>query len=408
MIKKVFRNTIFLSLSQIISRGIGFIYFIFLARSLGVADFGIYSFTIAFIYNFIPVADFGIERLILRDISRDPEKIYFFFQRLVPLRIILSFLAYFIAIGLGIALGISGQRLLYLAIFGLALFPYNFAFLIISFQNAREKMQYLALANILIIFITATLGTIFVLLKMSFFWIFLAYPFSNLMVAIYMFIIIRKWNFSLRMVIDFEFCQKILSNSWIFAAFTIIAVFYLRTTVLFVGIYKDSVSSGLYNSVFKFIEAGILIPQSLALALFPLSSRLFQTDKKKLFKIYLRSLGLLFLFSLPFALLLIVFPDFIILSAYGKNFLPAAGVFRVLGLSLILFFVNTLPGNIIQNSENVKKFLPFSLISLFFVIVLSSVLIPKYSLVGAGWSVFGGELIGFLISNYFVYKFLHE
>jgi len=408
MIRLIIKNTLVLSVSQVFSRLMGFFYFIFLARTLGVADFGIYSFVIAFIYNFIPVADFGIERLVLRDISREPEKTSYYFQRLLPLRAILSLAAYLAAILLGIILGLSSQKIFYLSIFGLALLPYNLAFLIISFQNAKEKMHFLAIANIVIILVTAFLGLTFVYLKMPLFWVFLPYPLANVIVAVYMFILAGKWKLSSNWIIDFAFWKKILSQSWIFAAFTIMAVFYLRTTVLFIGIFKDSVSSGLYNSVFKFIEAGILIPQSLALALFPLSSRLFIEDKKKLLRVYLKGLGVLLLLALPFFLALVLFPDTIISLAYGERYLPAVKVFRILGLSFVLFSVNTLSGNIIQNSEKVKNFLPFALASLIFAVFLSWILVPKYSLVGAGWAVVGGEIFGFLVSNFFVYKFLKD
>ncbi len=64
MLAKVAKNTLFLSASQVTARLIGFFYFIFLARFLGVATFGIYNFTLAFVYNFVPVADFGLERFV--------------------------------------------------------------------------------------------------------------------------------------------------------------------------------------------------------------------------------------------------------------------------------------------------------------------------------------------------------
>ena len=84
---KIAKNTFFLSTAQMAGRIIGFFYFLLLARFLGVATFGIYNFTIAFVYNFIPVADFGIERLVLRDISRDRDKTAYYLSRLLPLRV---------------------------------------------------------------------------------------------------------------------------------------------------------------------------------------------------------------------------------------------------------------------------------------------------------------------------------
>lgn len=408
MIKKIAKNTILLSVSQVISRGIGFLYFIFLARALGVASFGVYTFTIAFAYNFVPVADFGIERVVLRDIAREPVKASYYFCRLMPLRLCLAVVAYLLIFVLAIILGRSGREIAYLAIFGLALIPYNLAFLVASFLNAREKMEYLAIANLWIITATAVLGTIFIWLKMGIIFIFLGYPLANLVLAIWF--LGRANKLGLRSVsawvVDKTFCLKILKDSWAFAVLLILAVFYLRLSLIMVNLLQGPVATGLYSSAFKFIEAGILIPQALALALFPLSSKLISSDKNKLKGIYLKGLGVLLLLSSVFVLVFTVFPEVLIKTAYGIGYLPGLPAFKILGLAFVFFFLNVLPGNIIQSSDRFKKFLPWAAANFLVLLILCVVLIPKYSIVGAAWAVMGGEIFGLIINNFFVFKIL--
>lgn len=408
MIKRVAKNTFFLSVSQIIARAIGFFYFIFLARVLGVETFGIYNFTLAFIYSFVPVADFGIERLVLRDIPRKPEKAAFYFSRLLPLRVLLATTAYFAALILGLILGQPLRQIFYLAIFGLSLIPSSFTYLIASFQNAREKMKYMALANISTISLTALLGVTFVFAKLSLIWILLAYVLGQSIVALIFLARASSWNLPFGWVIDKDFWKKTLGQSWVFAALTILAVFYLRLSIILVGLLKGAYFTGLYGSAFKFIEAMILIPQSLALALFPLSSRLFVDNKEKLKAVYKKGLGVLFLSSLPFVLVLIFGSKLIVSFAYGWDYLAAAPVLSVLGLALVLFFVNVLPGNIILNSSRVKQFLPWAFLNFLVAVVLGLYLIPRYSILGAAYAVLGAEAVGFLINNWFVWKVLRD
>lgn len=403
---KIAKNTVFLSAAQIIGRLLGFFYFLFLARFLGVTTFGVYNFTLAFVYNFIPVADFGLERLVLRDISRESSKISFYLPRLIPLRLFLSLIAYLGTLLLGVILGQSSQQVFYLAIFGLFIFPYSFTYLLSSFLNAQEKMKYMAMAVVfgqLLIFI---LGVIFVLLKMPLVVIFLAGVIGQLIIALIFFFKAHSWGLSLGWVIDKSFFKKAISQSWAFAFLLILAVFYLRISLLLVGLLKGDYYTGLYGSAFKFIEAIILIPQSLALALFPLSARLFLEDKDKLKKIYQKGLGVLLLFALPFVLIFVFASKLIISLAYGAGYLSAAPVLTVLGTSLILFFLNVLPGNIIQNSPSFKKFLPWSFFNFLFTLALCLILIPRFSIIGAAWSVLGGELAGLIINNLFVWKIL--
>jgi len=403
---KIAKNTVFLSVAQIIGRLLGFFYFLFLARFLGVATFGVYNFTLAFVYNFIPVADFGLERLVLRDISREPGKISFYLPRLIPLRFFLSLVAYLGVLLLGIILGQSGQQIFYLAVFGLFIFPYSFTYLLSSFLNAQERMKYMAMAVVFSQLLIFILGVVFALLKMPLAVIFFAGVLGQIIIALIFLFKARFWGLSLGWVIDKKFFKKALSESWAFAFLLILAVFYLRISLLLVGLLKGDYYTGLYGSAFKFIEAVILVPQSLALALFPLSARLFLDDKEKLKRIYQKGLGVLLLFALPFTIIFVFASKLIISLAYGTDYLSAASVLAVLGTSLILFFLNVLPGNIIQNSPKFKKFLPWAVVNFLVTLILGLILIPRFSIIGAAWSVLGGELVGLIINNLFVWKIL--
>jgi len=371
-----------------------------------VETFGVYNFTLALIYNFVPVADFGIERLVLRDIPRKPQKTSSYFSRLLPLRFLLTTTAYFAALILGLILGQPLKQIFYLAVFGLSIIPSSLTYLITSFQNAREKMEYMAIANISTISLTAFLGVIFVFAELSLIWILLAYVLGQSIVALIFLTKVSSWNLPFGWVVDKDFWRKTLGQSWVFAVLTILAVFYLRLSIILVGLLKGAYFTGLYGSAFKFIEAMILIPQSLALALFPLSSRLFVDSKKKLKAVYKKGLGVLFLSSLPFVLVLMFGSKLIVSFAYGWDYLAAAPVLSVLGLALVLFFVNVLPGNIILNSSRVKRFLPWAFLNFLVAVVLGLYLIPRYSILGAAYAVLGAEAAGFLINNWFVWKVL--
>lgn len=406
--KKVAKNTVFLSASQILARGIGFLYTIFLARFLGVYDFGIYSFTLAFISPFVQVADFGVERYVLRDLSREPQKAINYLSNLLPLRIFLAGGALILAVVTGWILGQSLTQIGYLVAFGLMMIPYSLLFLFLSYFNSQEKMHYYALVNVAQILLTALLGVIFALLKGGLVAFFLAYPSANLLILFYFVFNRQQWQIPFGWKIDWAFWKKSLAQSWIFAALLIIAVFYLRLPTIMVGILSGPKATGLYSSASKFIEAMILIPQSLALALFPLSSKLVLNNKERMKHVYKKGLGALLLLSLPFSAALIFGSRIIAEYAYGKEYLPAIPVFIILGFSVVFFFLNSLAGNIIQNSNQVKKFLPFAGLNFLALLVFCLILIPRYSIAGAAWAVVGGEVVGLVINNLYVHRILNE
>lgn len=401
-------NTVFLSLANLLARAIGFFYFIFLARILGVEQFGHYSFAIALVYNFYPVADFGVERLILRDISKNAGRANEYFQKLIFLRVILSVLSVVLVTMTGLILSRNSADVINIVLFSLCLLPWTFIQLVAGIGNALEKMEVQSLAIILMSVLTAIFGGLAASLDGSVPVILLAALFANSLVAATMLKQMKRIDLKLSFDWDPVFIKFILKQSWTFALITIMAVFYLRATIVMTNFFKGSYFTGLYSSVFKFIEASILIPQSLALALFPQMARQLATDKKKLFKDYSFSLGSIFLMSLPFFIVFCFFPQILIRLAYGKEYLTAVPAAKILGLTFIPFFLNALPGNIIQSSNKLVRFLPFAFINLLAVFILGVYLIPRYSIEGAAWAVLIAEIFGFVINNAFVLKILNE
>jgi len=404
--RKIVRNTALLSSANIFARAIGFFYFIFLGRMLGVENFGHYNFALALVYNFYPVADFGVERLILRDLSKDVQKSQEYFQKIIPLRLVLSLVSIVLVTSLGIILSKSSKDILNIFIFAFCLLPWTFNQLVAGIGNAHEKMEVQSIVAISSTGFTAILGGLIALLGGTVTQILMAAFFSNLLVSFVMFKYLRKLGLVFKIVIDIGFWKKILKESWVFALIMIMAVFYLRSSIVIVNYFKGAYFTGLYSSAFKFIEASILIPQSFALALFPQTARLLGSNKEKLAKNYLKSLAAIFAFAVIYALFFILFSPMIIKISYGPSYLEAAAVMRILSIAAIIFFLNTLPGNIIQNSNRVKKFLPFAFLNLILVIILCAVLVPKYSIIGAAWAVIGGEVFGLIINNWFVFRIL--
>jgi len=406
----VLRNTVFLSSANIFARAVGFFYFIFLGRTLGVENFGHYNFALALVYNFYPVADFGLERLILRDLSKNGEKAQDYFQKILPLRFSLALTSVFLVSLLGLFLSKNNFDRLNIFVFSLCLLPWTFNQLIAGIANAFEKMEIQSLAVVGMSLLTAILGGTVAFFGDSVTQILLAAFLANFLVSLIMFRIAGKIGLEFKIEIDKNFWKKALSESWVFATIMILAVFYLRASTVMVNLFKGPYFTGLYSSAFKFIEASILIPQSFALALFPQTARLLAADKESLKRNYLKlkSLGLIFLFSLVFCLVFYFFSPFILKIAYGEKYLGAVGAAKILGVAAIFFFMNALPGNVIQNSPRVKNFLPFAFANLVLVVIFGGIFIPRWSVEGAAIAVLLAEIFGFLVNNGFVWKILNE
>ncbi|MGI6278871.1 MAG: flippase [Patescibacteria group bacterium] len=406
MEKRIAKNSFYLVASQIVGRTIGFAYFIFLARTLSVEDFGIYAWVLGFVYNFLPVADLGIERYILKNLPRHLDRAKEYFSHLLGLKVVLAIGTFFLTIILGLIMGLSLNKFVYLALLALIFLPHNLIHLISSFQNAQEEVGTGIAANLFFSFLGALLGIIFVLSGFGLIWVFIAYLLSLTITSLGVIVRAQKVGLSLKPKLEKETIRQVWQECRYFAILVIMTNFYLRLPLIAIGQTMGNYWAGIYGSISKFIEAGTLIPQAIALALAPTFSRLLINNPKKLKKIHLRvSLGLVAL-SLPVLLIFFFAGDFFINLVYGSRYLAATPALKILGLVLPLLFFNYLAANIIENSPKVKKFVPFAVGHFFLVFLLAVILPGKWGIVGAAASLLFGEIVKIILNQKFINQIL--
>ena len=68
--RRITSNFLSLAAAEIISKTMQLIIFIYLARVYGKSEFGVFGFALAFSTIIVIIADFGINTLLIREISR--------------------------------------------------------------------------------------------------------------------------------------------------------------------------------------------------------------------------------------------------------------------------------------------------------------------------------------------------
>ncbi|MBP8591194.1 oligosaccharide flippase family protein [Candidatus Shapirobacteria bacterium] len=406
MEKRIAKNGFYLLLGQVISRAIGFFYFIFLARSLAVEAFGVYAWVLGFIFNFLPVADFGIERYILKNLPRHLDKAEEYFRHLLGLKIILACLTTLLVVSLGFLMGLSGEKLISLLIFSLLFFPQNIFHLIISFQNAREEVLTGVAANIFFSLLGALLGVAAVRRGLGVPWLFVSYLASLVMVVLGLTVRAKKLNLPLKPKFEKKTALLVWRECRFFALLVVMGTFYLRIPLITIGQMMGDYWAGIYGSISKFLEAGVLIPQAISLAVAPTFSRLLLTDKKSLKKIYFKTGTIVVALGLIPLLFFLFGDNFFINLIYGERYLPAASSLKILGFTFPLLFFNYLAANIIENSPEVKKFLPLAVGHFLFVFLSAIVLSAKFGVMGGAASLLSGEILRFFLNQKFVSQIL--
>ena len=90
MVRGVIKNVLFFLGGQIGTKAVNFFYLLFFARNLGVAGFGQYVLALSWVAIFSTVSEFGLDRLVLRELSRSPEKRQVYLGNVIGLRLFLA------------------------------------------------------------------------------------------------------------------------------------------------------------------------------------------------------------------------------------------------------------------------------------------------------------------------------
>ena len=161
--RRITSNFLYLTGSEIISKIIQLVVFIFLARSLGKEEFGIFSFGIAFALLIVIIADFGLITLLIREISRNKKLASKYLSNALAVKVLLSLITIIFAY-LFLNLMNYSQNVKIVA-YTMLLFTLiqSLTHLYYSIFRAFERMHYDALIKILRMFILA--GIIFYALE---------------------------------------------------------------------------------------------------------------------------------------------------------------------------------------------------------------------------------------------------
>ncbi|MBI2600926.1 flippase [Candidatus Daviesbacteria bacterium] len=404
----VLKQASWLFTAQVIARIISFFYVIFLARALEVSDYGLYTIALAYFSLVSSIADFGFSRFLTREVTRQKEQTAELLFSVSILRLtITSFIFALFAVFLYM---VDPDKLrtalILLAI--IAVIPQVLGQTFDAIFIAMQKLQFSAIALFCANLTTVLTGVYLVLNGYGVFGAINALIFGQTLFFISALIfLLKKDPHAIFSQVRLNTLKRISQGSLPYGLLAILGLLYFKVDVLMLTYMKGSYETGIYGAAFKFLEAIVFIPSSLAVALFPIMVKLHDLDKSKIKHLYFKSFKLMLLAGLFFMLVFyFVLPKFV--KIYLPNYLASISVLKVLAFVIPFMFVHV-PGAqiLLATDKYLKQIIYFSLITLGFNIIANFIFIPKYGAVAAAWTSVASEILSFIIFFHFVrVKFL--
>lgn len=405
VIRTIFKNTLVTGIAQIFTSILGFFLLIYIARYLGDAEFGKYSFAMSFTLLFIIFQDLGISNFIVREISRKKELANDYLTSALEIKIITSFFVFgliYLTINV-LDYPEDTKYVVYLfAIYTILIF---FAETFKSVFQAFEKMEYTAFVTIsektvLFLLVFYVLFSGYGLIEIAYVYIFtgilsifLSYCISFLKVT------------KPKIAIDFVLWKPLIVGSIPFGLNTLFGMMFFKIDTVMLSIFQDDAAVGIYNAAYIPLLAMISIISTMVVSsIYPVMSKYFISHNKSLRNITVLSSKYMAIIGFPIFVGCFTLSEQFIELLYVDQYSESIIAFKILSLYIPLRLVSSITGTHLT-STNKQRFRTVSVgAGALLNIILNAIMIPFLSYIGASIATVLSEVFLYFVFIYFINK----
>ncbi len=384
-------------MAQVLTRIVGFFYTIFLAKNLGVSDFGLYSAALAYFSIVSSAAEFGFTRFLVREVARSSEKATSLCASISCLRLTFTTVLFAVFSVILYFLDPDKIRVSITLLAVLAVVPQAVNLTFDGIFMAIRKLEYSSISLIVLSFSTTILGMAMINSGFGPTGAVTALVWGQLFYLVLQAFFLKKLRLHLSLDVNWKNLKQIIKGSLPYGLIGILGLLYFRIDTLILSYMKGNFETGLYGAAYKFLEALVFIPAALSTAIFPVLAKLHETDKNQVKKIYFKSLKVLFLLSLAVVGgYLLILP--VIVQTFLPGYIPAIKAIQILSFAIPFLFCHFPAVQVLFSSDKyLKTILAFSVILLSLNICLNLIFIPQYGYLAASWITVASEALSFII-----------
>ena len=406
-IRRVAKNTAVLTLADIINKILSMVFVIYLARHLGDAGFGKYSFAFSFANIFMIFADMGLTTLIVRDVARDKSQSSQYLGNIILIKSILAILVFGLIAIVITAMHYPYDTTMAVYIIGFSLILVSFSGSFASIFSAYEQMEYNAVISTLgkIIFVGLGLGAIF--LGYGLIPIVSMFLISNIFaLMLSVFIVFKKFT-KPKFEINYTFWKYLIKNSTPFLLTGIFASIYFYIDTIMLSVMKGDEVVGWYNASYNLLSALIPFTAMFMYAVFPVFSRFFKDSKDYLKIGFITSAKYLFIFALPITVGTTLISENIIYFFYQSEFSNSIIALQILIWAFLFISLNIVLYTLLNSINKQVLVTKATAFGAVINVILNLILIPKMSLIGASIATVITEMSLLFIYYYYASKYLY-
>lgn len=334
------KNTAFYSAALAGQKVLSFIYFIFLARAIGVESQGQFSFALSFTAIFAMFLDLGLTQILIRETAKDTETSQKQLANVIGFKLLASVVIYALVVVLVNLMNYSEitKQLVYIS--GFVMLLDSFSLSVYGVIRGHHNLLFESIGTVLNQLVVLVVGLIGLWLGWGLRMLMAVYLLASLINFFWAIYNLNK-SFGIRIMSKFDgrIIRQLLILSIPFAIAGIFNRIFSSIDVVLLSKLAGDWAVGIYSVAFKAAFALQFLALAFSASLYPAFSNYFTHSKEKLSKLFTKSMYWLIFASLPLAGGVIAIADKVIGGIFGEKYLPSIEPLQILMASMVFVFL---------------------------------------------------------------------
>lgn len=383
------QNTTFLTVALALQKILSFIYFIFIARFIGVENTGKFSFAMSFATVFAIFLDFGLTQILIRESARDHRHSAKYLANILGFKVAASLVIYglmVVAVN-WLAYPEITRQMVYVA--GLVMLLDSFTLSFYGVLRGHHNLRFESLGIIANQVLILIFGLISLFLNLGLVVLVVVYLIGSLFNFIFSLVMMRR-HIQVRIYIEYSWpiIKKILILAVPFGLAGIFMRIFSSVDIILLSKLSSDHSVGIYSVAYKITFALQFIALAFSASLYPAFSHYYVSAKQMLVSTFVKAQHYLLVLSLPVSVGVALLGEQILVAVFGLEYQASAQPLVILIASLVFIFAYFPIGAMLNACDRQSlNGINLAIVTLFN-IILNLILIPLFDYNGAAVAVF--------------------
>ncbi|MCP4360745.1 MAG: flippase [Chloroflexi bacterium] len=385
--RRVLRNSGYNLIAGISQRIGQTVTFILVAWMLTPEALGSYKLAITYTSILLTLSLWGLDQLLVRDVSKDKTKVGLYLGNYMALRLALATVFWLGIVLVSPYLPYAPETKQFIVIMTASIIPASISNLFQAVWASFEDMK--SYTVVLLIFsVVRIVGGVAVLLNIA-----VLMPIAAIfLLASIAEMLTNGWILSRRPFVrqsiwkwDWRFARHSLKIATPLIAVSFILIVEYQFDDVILSFFWPEEVVGVYGTAAMIFTLLLFIPRSIQLALFPVISRAYH-NQSNLQAVYSQSMKFLIVLTFPIALFVSLFSSQIIEFVFGSVYEEAGPILAVLAWAFFIAALNVPNSRLLISANKQRMVAVFALFSMVGNILLSLWLVPRFGGLGTAWA----------------------